>query len=466
MQSQATDPTGDALNQLNTSRYLDKVNDQTSRLDNQLTQQSGKYIQEVASEENKLKARLQKVDSSAARSLFGDVTTRYQQLQTGLLQNNGSLLRTGPLQYMPSLDSLKNTLLFLQTNKGKLNNFTTLQAQNLSAAIAKVQSLQDKLNAVDNLKTWMDQRKQYLTQQLGQFGMVKDLSGMNSKVAYYKQQVNDLKASFNDPSKIRQQAVNVLSQLPAYKNFISQHSYLASLFGQPETYNLTDSSMKGLQTRAVVQKMIQDKISTGGPNAEAQVGQQVQLGVSTLSQLKGKLTQLGNSNNPQDPSSGFQPNSQKTKSLWKRLEYGANLQFEPSSGFLPTICDIGLSLGYKLNNRATIGVGAAYKMGLGDGIQQIRISNQGVSLRSYIDWQLKKSLYLSGGYEQNYLSEFQSIGQLRVLSAWQQSGLIGLSRKYQISDKVKGQLQLLFDFLSYNQVPRAQPIVFRTGWTF
>jgi hypothetical protein len=326
-----------------------------------------------------------------------------------------------------------------------------------------VEALQSKLQAVDNLKTVLDQRRQYLSEQLGKLGMAKDLGRMNEKVYYYKQQVNDWKASVKDPSKMQQKAVAVLSQLPAYKSFLSQHSYLTSLFGQPADYNLSDSGMKGLQTRAVVQKMVQDKLSAGGPGAEQQVTQQVQEGVAAVTQLKDKLTK-GGGNTEDDP--GFKPNGQKTKSLWKRLEYGTDLQFESSSNLLPTIADLALSLGYRLNDNGTIGVGMAYKAGLGNGIQHIQFSSQGLGLRSFIDWKVKKNLYLSGGYEQNYLSSFQSLDQLKVPSAWQKSGLIGLSRKYQVSNKVKGKLQLLFDFLSYSQVPKAQPIVFRVGWSF
>ncbi|MES1222366.1 MAG: hypothetical protein ABUT20_43130, partial [Bacteroidota bacterium] len=391
-----------------------------------------------------------------------NINQRYSDLQAGLLQSNSGALKNSAGQYIPSLDSLKNTLLFLQNNKNLLANTSSINGGQLSAAIAKVQGLQDRINAADNIKTYLAQRKQYLSEQLGRFGMVKDLQQMNQSVYYYKQQLSDFKTSVNDPSKVKQKAVDVLSQLPAYKNFIRQNSYLASIFGQPENYNLSDSGLQGLQTRAAVQKMVQDKIGTGGPGAEQRVAQQVQMDIGAFTQLKNKLTQLGGTQDPED--FGFKPNTQKTHTLWKRIEYGANLQFEPSNNLLPVICDLALSLGYRLNDNGTIGVGMAYKMGLGDGIEKIQFSNQGLGLRSYIDWKLKKSLYLSGGYERNYLSGFQSLSQLGVSSSWQNSGLIGLSRKYRISSKLNGKVQILFDFLSYSQIPKSQPFVFRAGW--
>jgi hypothetical protein len=267
----------------------------------------------------------------------------------------------------------------------------------------------------------------------------------------------------NDPVKLQKKVEAVLSQLPAYKKFISQHSYWTTLFGQPDSYNLSDSAMSGLQTRAAVQKMIQNKVSAAGEAGQQQVSQQISQAQTEITQLKQKLMQGGNSADL--PDGGFSPNGQKTKILWKRLVYGANLQFEPATTFLPTLCDAALSLGYKLNDKGTIGAGAAFKMGLGDGFQRFQFSGQGLGLRSYIDWKWKKNLYIAGGYEENYLTAFQSLGQLRVPTGWQKSGLIGLSREYQISSKVKGNAQLLFDFLSFYQTPAAQPIVFRVGWS-
>ncbi|HYC29754.1 MAG TPA: hypothetical protein VEB42_13070, partial [Chitinophagaceae bacterium] len=73
--------------------------------------------------------------------------------------------------------------------------------------------------------------------------------------------------------------------------------------------------------------------------------------------------------------------------------------------------------------------------------------------------------YASGGYEQNYRAAFRSIDQLRQ-NAWQQSALLGISKKYRISKKFKGNMQLLYDFLHAQQVPRAQPVVFRMGYNF
>ena len=128
---------------------------------------------------------------------------------------------------------------------------------------------------------------------------------------------------------------------------------------------------------------------------------------------------------------------------------------------MPATANIGVSVGYKLNDKSIIGLGASYKLGLGS-IQRISITHQGIGLRSFVDWKVKKEFFISGGYEMNYQAQFNSYDN------WQQSGLIGLSKKINIKTKwFKGtKLQLLYDVLYRTHVPVSQPVVFRVGYEF
>jgi hypothetical protein len=136
--------------------------------------------------------------------------------------------------------------------------------------------------------------------------------------------------------------------------------------------------------------------------------------------------------------------------------------------------DIGLSVGYKLNDKSVIGIGASYKLGWGQGWNNMHLSSEGLGLRSYVDVKLKGSFFVSGGYEQNYrpsLSDVNipsSLGGGPVGAAWQQSGLVGVSKIVNVKSKLfkKTRLQLLWDFLSYQQLPRTQQLIFRIGYNF
>ena len=83
-----------------------------------------------------------------------------------------------------------------------------------------------------------------------------------------------------------------------------------------------------------------------------------------------------------------------------------------------------------------------------------------------MDWKIKKTYYVTGGYELNYMSQFSSITELQNRSAWQPSALIGLEKKYKISSKLQGNLQLLFDALYRQEIPAGQAIKFRVGYNF
>jgi hypothetical protein len=97
-----------------------------------------------------------------------------------------------------------------------------------------------------------------------------------------------------------------------------------------------------------------------------------------------------------------------------------------------------------------------------------------VGLRTFVDWKLPLTLWgrsggglwISGGAEMNYRTEFRRIEVLKNFSAWQQSALIGISKKYSIGKKWKGNAQILYDFLWKEQKPRTQPVVFRVGYSF
>src|SRR6202012_132654 len=97
--------------------------------------------------------------------------------------------------------------------------------------------------------------------------------------------------------------------------------------------------------------------------------------------------------------------------------------------------------------------GLGFNIGWGSDISHINLTAQGVDLRSFLDLKIKGSTWASGGFEMNYQNAINTIKALKDCSAWQQSGLVGLTKKYTVG-KQNCSMQLLWDFLSYEQVPR------------
>jgi hypothetical protein len=113
-------------------------------------------------------------------------------------------------------------------------------------------------------------------------------------------------------------------------------------------------------------------------------------------------------------------------------------------------------------------------MGWGRDVRHISLSQEGVGLRSFLDMKFKGSFYASGGFECNYqpvsLTTAASISPAiaEAIPKWTQSGLIGVTKIVSLKSKTfkKTKLQLLWDFLSYQQQPQTQAFKFRVGYNF
>ena len=361
------------------------------------------------------------------------------------------------------MDSLNTTLNFLQST-GSVN----LSSQPIvQSSLDRFKSLQGKLNASDQIRKALDQRRRLLQEQLQKLGIVKAFKGFKKQVYYYQQQLLEYKSLFDDPSKLEAKLTQLVLQIPLFQQFFANNSQLGNLFALPGSTNAT-ASLAGLQTRAMVQQGLIDRFGAAALSPSGAVGSGLQNAQSQLNQLKDKVMKFGGSSSDDILPEGFKPNEQKTKSFLKRLEYGANVQSQKATNFFPVTSDLGLSLGYKLNDKSVIGIGASYKMGWGKGWNNINITHQGVGFRSFVDIKLKGSFWISGGYEKNYKSAFKDFSQLQDRSGWQTSGLIGISKVVSLKTKIfkKTKLQLLWDFMSYQQIPRTQPVVFRIGYNF
>lgn len=442
------------LGKLDPQRLADCITKKAGKLEEKLLVKSESVLNKLRKQEEKIYNKmLRGKDSLPAKAEFERIKTQYEEKLNSLKQTgNGLVNKAGP--YLPKLDSLSTSLKFLNDAGvgGKVKD-----------ALAKTASLKDKFNQAEEIKKFIRERKELLKQQLEKLGMVKQLKQINKQVYYYSAQIKEYKEILSDPKKIEKKALELLSKTKLWKDFFRKNSVLASLFRIPDPdapLNMADFA--GLQTRVQVSGLIQQQIQAGGAGAQQQLRQNLQSAQSQLNELKNKLGKASGSSDDIMPE-GFKPNNQKTKSFLQRLELGTNIQTQKASGYFPTTTDLGLSLGYKLNGKSVIGVGASYKMGWGRGWNDITITHQGLGLRSFIDWRLKGSLWISGGYEMNFKSSFQDLTQLRNMNGWQRSGLVGLSRSIPVKSKFfkKTKVQLLWDFLSYEQIPRTQPVLFR-----
>ena len=457
-------------------KAISSLNSQYSDINQQLDKQTSQYLNRLQKREEKLKQKLQGIDSVKAKQLFSNTTQYYAGLQQKLQSPTQKLK-----QYIPGLDSISTATKFLQ--QANLSNLSSSQLSQIQGLNSSASALENKLQAATAIKQLLQAREQDLKAQLSQYSSLGgDLTGMNKEVYYYQQQLNEYKDMLHDTKKMEDKALSLVRELPAFKDFMAKNSFLARLFPAPAgagTTGAASQALAGLQTRASVQQMLTQQLggaastaggaAGGGVNPQQYIQQQMQQAQSQLDQLKDKVAKAGGSSSDMEMPN-FTPNGQKTKSFLKRLEYGINIQSQRPNGLLPVTSNLAATVGYKLSDKSTIGVGMSYMLGWGDGLRNISLSSQGIGLRSYMDVKLKGSIWISGGYEQNYtpsLPEKLSLAGFSDIpgAAWQKSGLIGLTKKMKIGKKTSN-MQLLWDFLSYSQTPPTPAIKFRVGYTF
>ncbi|WP_436488159.1 hypothetical protein [Chitinophaga sp. ARDCPP14] len=440
-------------------KYLSQVKQKSDKMERQITQRSEKALSRFMKQEEKLKRRLGRIDSLKANNLFAhsidSLGSLKSRMKGKLGRYSGALTQSGG----PYLDSLSNSLSFLKDSKGLLEKSKGV-TDKLNGSLKSVDNLKDKLAQAEQIKAYIRERKQLLKEQLSQYtGFTKDLQKMNKEAYYYAQQLKEYKEVFKDKKKAEQKAMEVIKKIPAFNDFMQKHSQLASLFNI-QGGSASAPNLEGLQTRNQVEQLIQQRLGSG-PNASAAVSQQMAEARSKFDELKSKFPDLDNAAEMPD----FKPKEMKTKSFLQRLEFGSNIQFQRSNKFFPTTGDLAGQAAYKFHKNGSAGLGLSYKLGMGTGFDNIHFSGQGMGIRSFIDWKLKGTFFLNGGYEQNYQPDYAGVPE-GVGQKWTQSGLIGISKKYKINSKLKGNMMVLFDFLYNQHVPRTDPVKVRLGYNF
>jgi len=453
--AQQNDPGFQLLQQF-PGKYFSAVDKKICSVNDQLTKSSIKYLRRLERQEKKLQKKFHGSDTVLFAGIKYDELL--QQLKNKEVNKTGNVNKVST-PYNAYLDTLTNSLSFLK-------EFNMLPGKT-KIPLPDLERLQNKFVQSEKIKKYIASRKQQIREALAKYTKIpaslkRQFEKYNKQAYYFSAQLKEYKEMLHDPGKIEKKALNLLSKLPAFQKFMKENSQVASLFALPGTYG-TAQGLTGMQTRATIQSLIQQRINSAGPNAQSQLQQNISIAHSEMDKLKAQVNKLSGSDSDIEIP-GFKPNTQKTKTFFHRLEYGSNFQFAKSNSFMPATADIGLSIGYKLNDKSIAGVGTSYMLGLGS-LRHISVTSQGIGFRSFFDYSIKKQFYASCGYEMNYNSQFKSIQQLKF-STWQQSGLAGFSKKYKITKKVKGEMKLLYDFLAHQHLPKSQPILFRLGYNF
>jgi hypothetical protein len=456
------DSTLDNLQQL-PKKYLTGINKKVSQYTSRITGKTEKTLTKLSRWENKIKGLLQKASPETAERLFGNNQLTFTSLLQQLKQGENILLQY-QAPYNKYTDDVTTSLKYLAQQKEYLDSNIIKKVRNTKLKMEQLATEEDKAAA---MQQFIKERKKMLVEQAyKQIGQSKYLTKINKESFYYFETLKNYRELFNDSKKAEETAKNILNKIPAFTKFCAQNSQLAGIFSPSSLFPSLVSGnsipiVNGIPPRAALQSFMQTNVPAITSNPTQQL--QIPDFKNEAGSLRKKINELGGMGNKEMPD--FKPNSQHIKPFNKRLEYGTDFQFNQSINTKPAVVNFAVKIGYKINDNSTAGIGISYVMGLGRGWDKIKISSEGIGLRTYVKWKLTKGLDIQGGAEWNHLN-FTDIRQLKIQNQWQRSALIGIAKNYAVSKKMKGSLQILYDFLASQHLPVSQPLVFRFGYGF
>ena len=438
---------------LSYSKLVIRSSKQVEKSLNDITEKSDKLLTESDRQIQAIVSQVEKIDKRIA----SEMTDMLKALSTKDLVIKNDLIPQGfQGEYLPYLDSAVGMISFI-ANKGS-------EIEGLAEALNKVKSFQKEISKAQELQKQLQQKVALIDQFLKshQQKLLKiqgKLNKLNTTVAEYSSKIRTIKESFRNPSKIQEQALAMLSKNKQFAEFMKQHSFLSGLFPGSSSPTNTDKSI-GLLSRSILNE---------------QIGKRLNSSLEQIAPIAAKMSASNNGSGGEDPLKALTGSipcntfrTPKMESGERKYEFGFTLQTTRVSSIYPSMADFALTAGYNIQKKLSIGGGISYKMGMGTGINNIKITNQGLGFRSYADYKWKKTFFLTAGFEMNYMKPFSELRTIAIIDKWTSSGLIGVTKKIDFSSSfVKSmRIQLFWDFLAQGRMVQTQPVLFRIGYTF
>lgn len=446
--------------------FLKNANKSIFTARNRIGRVQEKYLKKFERIRVKAAATMQRIDSSGfGRGFLANGLSNVSESSNGRVAH----LASDNSVYVPNLDSVRMILLFLKSSKVK-SYLTLTQLGKIKELLTNVDKVSVDLKAGEKIaelvRAEQNQIAHYIQNSISPFtSLRKSYSKYSKELYYYKATVDQAKEMLNEPDKAMGRLMSELGRFDGFKSFLEKNSILAELFPRSEnTGSLL--ALDGLQTRQDIEKIIKPKILVeGGSNA---LVSNISRAQAEIRKVTDKIRSLGAAG-ADFPDIDFRPNYQRSQPFAKRLRYGFDVQRNSADLYLAAASSLLVNIGYQINDRLQLGIGANYRIGTGRIFNHIQFQNQGYGGQAYFNYDLPKKLFVTGHFEVTRIVNSampQNIGS--NVPNYRALGAVGAGKTVNLNSGIlkKAKLEVLWDFLSKRQIPVQAPFKFRVGYIF
>jgi hypothetical protein len=449
-------------------RYLKRLEKKNERYVQHLEKKTRKLLVSLSAKESKLIASADSThrDSSITKNNFTSLSNSfdkgYSELGRSPQTINSSALTLGNVP--EKLDARIQSYLKQQiTTSAYLNDTSCSTCKKLKKEEAKAQKvLSETSKKLEYLKSIQDKIKQRQNMLQGYFGdmpqYASQLEGMEKNCFYFTQGMNGFTSIFTSSAAgVENSMMQNLNMSKGFANFSSSLK-IAQIPGMGLNSGAAPN-LNGYQTIPQVQSMLPQNAQGISVDQKNALVQNMQNSMTKFSSMRLKHPEIGAFKDKPK----FKVNPFKGLPLRQRLVFGKEFQMHPRTAFTPVTMDIGATLGFKLTARVTPLIGVAYKLGMGQAIQNMQLSAQGIIVRGGFDTKLIYGFSLRCLYEETLKTNLIYINEKQSKTP-EPSFIIGLMNKISIGKKASSTFMLGYDFLYMSHYPVASPWVVRIGF--
>lgn len=489
-----SDSSGVMLSDPECAKFSKRSVKRLEKLTSRIKKANDRYLDEFIKKQDELLQSLCTIDELGAEAMIQDACFSHRRFENICAREKDQK----PMVYRAEIDTLTLAVNFLETNAKKgdsaggrclCKQFAELKAAN--------KNLELELKRSELITNYIQERKNYLTRTLDATPFAHlQLNSISHSLHYYKAQLTELNTIFADRSKIEHFIFSKLLSNSQFSAFANAHGQLAL----PNAVNTTPAKLSFSQLLAEAPKATSDITNAIMSNKDMKKIDLRELGLETGKNMLGYSDTL-TARAPdiagdvgQDSLSGevkshkeivksnkekeWKPNPLKTKRFVDRLNWGINFQADKRNNLFPLSGTLAINSSYQVHKNSNIGIASSYIIGFNrymphtnEQIPVIRsFQNNGINLRSFVDFKLKGAIFFQCNLERNYrrgmnASGNHSLFDLQSFDIRSTGFLAGLKIKYPSSNKLsKPTLEILYDFLSPKN---GQPaLVFRVGVEF